>query len=189
MAKVEAEVVIEKPTASHRVKAAKLRKALRMGQTLDPDDAAWLADYEHRRDSAAEAVASGRSASRKVSYTEEEHAAEGTGSAAAEAAALASATREEGRRIDSLVQLGMTSLVQACGMYQQMTAALLKRTENFERAQVDMLAAMREHYLARTEAEAELVRAQAENKDGGEVSKLVEMLMPAIMAKLQGGAS
>ncbi len=131
-----------------RVRAAKLRARARAGLPLSTDEATELHDYESAR-----SMGASKSGSRRVSYTEEEESAQsvGTGSAA-EMAAAGAMVREEGRRLDSILTVGISALQRSNDVYFQMVQALLKRTENFETSQIKMMTAMREHYLGRIEA-------------------------------------
>ena len=88
-----------------------MRLALKHGQMLTPEEAAWLADYDNARQVAADAregSSVGASRAHKVSFTEETREAVGEGSSAvAEVAAAGAMVREEGRRYDSLIAVGI----------------------------------------------------------------------------------
>jgi hypothetical protein len=183
------EVKPPSPSASERVKASKLRARVRAGFPLSPEEAAELHDYE----SARAATARGASASRKVQYTEEESAAIGEGSAAAEAAAAGAMVRAEGQRLDSVLALSITALRTACDQYAGMVQALIKRTENFESAQVRMMNAqtdlihrVRNAELDRIDAEIAAREAESEEKGGDTISKMAEQLLPMLMPQIMG---
>lgn len=185
------------PPASDRAKAMIIRKKVRAKQPVSPEDAIWLADYEANQKQKDQY---GRSASksRKVSYTEEETAAaaEGTGSAA-EAAALAAVTREEGRRLDSIIDRGINALQRACDAWEKMTAALLKERQADAVTHRALLESLRSHFLARAEAEADLIKAEAahhaEKDDGSNplesaaVQALVERLAAHVATNVNSG--
>jgi hypothetical protein len=181
------------PSPAQRVRASKLRGRAKAGLPLSPEEAAELHDYESDR-----AEAKGASQSRRVSYTEEESAAIGTGSAAAEAAAAGAMVREEGRRLDSVLTVGITALRTACDQYAKMVETMSRRTEKFEETLVKMMTAqtnlidrVRESELERIDAEinAAAIAAEAEQageKGGDAISKMVEELLPVFLAKLGG---
>jgi hypothetical protein len=159
-----------------RNRAYRLRSKVRQKETLEPEDAAWLADYE-----TAQSV--GASASSRTVHVEETQLAVGTGSAA-EAAAAASLAREEGRRLDYLTGAAIKALAasgeiiqRAADMYGRMTAAMLERNQQLEDVHLGMLGAVRENYLARTQAEVDAIQAQS--KDGN--------VQDALLAALLGG--
>jgi hypothetical protein len=177
-------------TAANRARASKLRGIARAGGSLSPEDAAWLADYDEARGvTADERQAFGASKARKVSYVEEEQEAVGTGGAAAEMAAAGAMVREEGRRYDSLISVGITALRYANDLQTKMVEQLLERNRNLEEAHVQMMQAAGKQHIRSIEAEAELVRLRTmmedpEKKD--EIAQLAEQFMPFIMAKLGG---
>jgi len=200
---VEAEVVNTSqdrfaPTASNRARASQLRAKARAGAFLSPEDAAWLADYDEARgEKADQKQAFGASKARRVSYTEEEQEAVGSGSAAAEMAAAGAMAREEGRRYDSLISVGIMALRAANDMQAKMVEALLERNRNLEEAHVSMMQASGKQYIRSVEAEAELVRLKAAMGEGeekkDEISQLAEQFLPYIMPlitqKMGGGGN
>lgn len=180
------------PPAPDRTRATRLRMKVKARQTLMPEEAAWLHQYEEDRE-----VARGASASRKVSFTEEEHQAVGIGTAAAEAAAAASMVREEGRRIDNIIERGFAMMTKACEMSFALAEQVLKDKVEDAKTQRALLESVREHYLARTQIEADKIvsdavaEADAAAGEGGDaITKMAEqmlpMLMPAIMAQMGG---
>jgi hypothetical protein len=182
------------PNPGNRVRAATLRARQRAGGFLAPEDAAWLADYEEARSRTRDKRddSLGASRARKVSYTEEEQEAVGSGSSAvAEVAAAGAMVREEGRRYDSLISVGITALRTACDMQSKMVEALLERNRDLESAHVSMMQASGKQYIRSVEAEAELVKIKQEmggdeKKDA--IAEMAEQLLPFILAKMGGPA-
>ena len=181
-------------TPANKTRASKLRAKLGV-ETLDEDDAEWLAGYESERARVAEEKRSrgARAASRtrRTSYEEEEHEAVGEGEAASMAVAAGFQAREEGRRLDSLVGVGMTALKTAFDMSMTVCRQMADRNLQLERAHVDMMAAYRQHFLGRVEAEVENINLQnaldkAESGDKDGLAQIAEMLLPLIMPKLEG---
>lgn len=179
------------PTATNRKRASQLRAMARAGAMLSPEDAAWLGDYDEARGVKADERSMGASRGRKVSYVEEEHEAMGEGSSAvAEMAAAGSMCREEGRRYDSLLTVGIAALRQAVDTYGKMTTMVLERNKNLEEAHIEMMRACAGEYRNRVEAETDLIRVQRENglheqeekKDG--IAEMAEQLLPLIMAQM-----
>lgn len=171
------------PSAPERQRAYRLRAHLRRGDTLEPEDAAWLGDYEK----AASNGSFGASASERTVHVEERQMAVGAGSEAAAIAATASLAREEGRRLDYLTKAGIDALVaaaaqsrEAAALYGLMVKDLLSRTRALEEVHLAMLDSVRENYLARTQAEVDAMQAQ-QSKTGAE-----EMLMGLLTARLGG---
>ena len=121
-----------------------------------------------------------------MSYTEEEHAAVGTGDAAkaaVESFGLAAMTREEGRRLDTIVGQGMNALVRACELHEKMAAVLLRERMQDSAQNRALMESVRVHFLARTEAEADLQSQRAEApKD--QLSEIVAALLPALVSQL-----
>jgi len=159
----------------NRSKAYKLRARLRKNEQLSPEEIAWLDDYERAQRAGASV---GASASERVVHIEERAAALGTGTAA-EVAAAAALSREEGRRVDYLIHAGMDCLVNACKLHETMTRTMLERLGQLEDVHLAMLGSVREHYIARTEAEAESI------KGGGQGEALVGALLERLL-KQQG---
>jgi hypothetical protein len=171
----------------------RIRAKVRVHAPVTPEDALWLGDYEkagaQRR---GESFGASQSASRKVSYTEEEHAAQaiGTGSAA-EMAAAAAMSREEGRRLDSIVDRGIGALERACNAWEKMTAALLKERQADAQTHRALLESLRSHFLARAEAEGALIKAEADhvaNDHAGESleAQATQALLQRLMKQVSG---
>jgi hypothetical protein len=144
-------------SAADRSRAYRLRSRVRAGEELEPADAEWLANYESARNT-------GMSASRRVVSLDidEQSVSAGTGAAAAEAASAGAIAREEGRRLDYLSRVGIEAMSRACQLYERMASSLLERTKALEEVHLAMLDAVREQYLARTQAEIDAMHAEAE---------------------------
>jgi hypothetical protein len=152
---------------AHKQKAYRIRKMVENGSPISTDDAEFFAQYEEAiRRKAEEKVGDfGASKNRKVSYTEEETQAVGMGEAAM-VAASAAATREEGKRLDSLMDRAITAMekgndfmARACMMFSKMTEHCLQQSKTMMDTHVQILDSLREHHIARTQAESELVAA------------------------------
>jgi hypothetical protein len=169
----------------------RLRAKVRVHAPVSPEDAAWLGDYEREgADRRGESSGTSRAASRKVSYTEEETAAEayGTGSAAAVAAAAA-LSREEGRRLDSIIDRGISALQRACDAWEKMTGALLKERQADAQTHRALLESLRSHFLARSEAEGALIKAEAEQAAAASNENSIEdMATKALLDRLMKSA-
>lgn len=194
------------PTTGQRNKAAKLRRLVNNHESVETDDLAWLLDYERKEQerfgrvesAAARAGVKGASRRRKVTHVEEEEERAGTGEAAIAAVAAAAETREEGRRLDTLIGLGHQALLGAVEAYKSMTAQVLERNHQLERAQIRMMDTVRLHFLARVDAEGQAEdlareleqRPEEEKRDALSrmADELLPMLMPAIAEKLTTAA-
>lgn len=194
------------PTTGQRNKASRLRQDVKNNEPVSPDDLAWLLDYERKEqerihkieDAAARAGVKGASRRRKVTHVEEEEERAGTGDAAIAAVAAAAETREEGRRLDTLIGLGHQALLGAVEAYKSMTAQVLERNHQLERAQIRMMDTVRLHFLARVDAEGQAEdlareleqRPEEEKRDALSrmADELLPMLMPAIAEKLTTAA-
>lgn len=165
---------------SERSKAYKLRAKTRAGVILLPSEEDWLRDYEAKA-RARSAPDWGASASEKVIHVEERHAAQGSGEAAAHAAAAAGIAREEGKRLDALIAqsisattAGMTALQRACELHQAMAESMLS-DRIADRAEMrTLMASIREHYLARIDAEGAASKAQ--QQDGDPMTQILTVL-------------
>lgn len=161
-----------------RTRAHRIRARVKRGDAVEPIEAAWLSDYEQ-----SQAGSMGASASRRVSYTEEEHAAIGTGSAA-EVAAAAALAREEGRRFDYLLTAGIDALMKACGMYKEMATIILARNQQMEDVHLGMLGSVREHYIKRVEAEADAIRLEAEKQNEDPTNMMLGLLAQRMLPQM-----
>lgn len=174
------------PSPSDRTTAAKLRLKVKVGQPLTLDEAAWLETYEDGQNARAEAI--GASQAKRVSYTEEETQNIGTGEAAMTAVGAATMAREEGRRYDMLLTVGIQALRTATDTYGRMVEQILSRNAQLEKSHVEMMVAMRTHFLARVEAEADAERLAKEIEGGEEkdgIGKLAEQLLPYLVPGLE----
>jgi len=168
------------PSPPERARAYRLRAKLRHGDALEPEDAAWLSDYEKTRDE-------GASASEKITHTEERRIATGTG-AAAETAAAAAFEREAGRREDSLAKIGIEALREACVAYRDMMKELRVRNRDLEEVHLAMLDAVREQYHARTQAEIDKMQAEAAAEEQQDpLTKMAADAGGAILKHMAGG--
>jgi len=168
---------------SHRTKAHALRKAVKAGQTLHESEALWLAAYEDAQQKGDGSKHYGRSRSgRKVDlHIEEAAEAEGEGSpmaAALGATAQALATREEGRRLDSLTEKSVAALREACGVYKDICLSLRDQLALYQQSQVAMFEAWRNNFLSRVETEGQLMQAE----ERGDPAK--DLLLMMIAKKL-----
>lgn len=178
---------------AHKQKAYRIRKMVENGSPVTSEDAEFLANYEDviRRNAEAKVVnpdgSMGASRNRKVSYSEEESAAVGMGEAAAIAASSALA-REEGKRLDNLMDRAITAMEKgndfmekACGMFSKMTQHCLDQSKTLMDTHIQILDSLREHHIARTAAEAELTAAGlAEAPD--ETNDLATDLVKGVLA-------
>lgn len=170
---------------AHRQKAYRLRKAVDDGQEVSTEDAAFLAGYE----GAASRTAVGASRNSRRMMVEEESVAVGTGDAALIAASAAQA-REEGKRLDSLLERSTTAMETACRMYEKMVASVVgvmegmsSRCAKLEEAHVKMFETMRENQLARVDAEMDLIEAERDREEKPDITTdLVQGLMKGLQA-------
>jgi hypothetical protein len=125
-----------------------------------------------------------------VSYTEEETAAaaEGTGDAAAIAAG-AMVARAEGERLDSILKIGVNALKEAVEAYKAMCGSLLAERQADAATHRVLLESLRAHFLDRAEAEAELIRQQAEYEaaatkevEGGTEGQVIRALVDGFVS-------
>lgn len=188
-----AELVPNPRLPAHRQKAYRLRKAVDAGQEVSPEDAAFMAAYEQ----AASGTAVGASRNRRRVEVEEESVAVGTGDAALIAASAAQA-REEGKRLDSLTSTVITMATTAANMYRDMAKSALEimkqiadRNEKLEAAHVKLFDTVREHHLARVEAEVAAIEAENANEEKPDVTEdITRGLIEAVSSHLThaGGA-
>lgn len=181
-------------TPADRARAVRLRTKVKAGAPLEPDQIAWLDDYEEAMRDTRETR--GASAARSVKYEETESAAVGVGESAAAVAAAAAMVREEGRREDSLEKLKQDGMTRAFDMCMRMCEGMMKRTEALEKVHVTLLTSWRDNFLDRTQLEADVIVKDAEaaaeaiaKEEGGDsMSKLADSLLPMLMAKMMGMA-
>lgn len=162
-------------TGADRAKAYRLRRLRNAGEDLSERESVWLQGYEDRAGQRAVA------ASERVVHVEERaiHAAQGDG--ANEAVALAALAKEEGRRLDTLTSTAVNALQRACDMYHRMLEGLLARAAQQDAIHLAMLSTVREHYLARVEAEAEAIQATSAQ------DATPEALLMQVLQQLQKG--
>jgi len=167
--KDDVEVIPPSPkSGSDRTRAARLRARVRVRAPLAPEDAEWLNEYEARTKDV------GASASHKVSYTEESTQAMGTGSAA-EVAAAAAMVREDGRRLDNILDRSIRFMESACLRYEKLVDILLAhRHEDSEQIRA-LLNAHHDNTLDRIELEGALLKAQ--NADGEDDKAMAMQLL------------
>ncbi len=187
--------------AAHKQRAYRIRKQVENGSPISSEDAEWFASYDDaiRRNAEAKVVnadgSMGASKNRKVSYTEEESAAIGMGEAAMIAASGAAA-REEGRRYDNLMDRAITAMekgndfmAKACLMFSKMTEHCLTQSKTMMDTHVQILDSLREHHIARTEAESELVAAglhEASDETDDLATDLVKGVLAGMGVKVPG---
>ncbi len=178
-------------SAGDAAKAYRLRKALAAG-TIMPIDKLWLADYDEKaaQRKRARSIGASRSKSgRKVKFEMEEAAeseAVGTGTAAAVAAAAALEVKEEGRRLDTLTLGALDVLREAVTVYRDMSLMMRRRMFELEETHAELLGAVRDQYLARTQAEINAL--EASNQGGDAMTKLAESLLPDLLKRAHNGA-
>ena len=187
---------------SRAQRAYRIRKALVDGKKVTPTERLWLAEYEHDHPgstgrsepidvdplpapAAKPAENYGRSRSgRKVNLQIEEAAeSEGRGENPATAAAVAALTaREEGRRLDSLTVNAVKALEAAVSTYKSVCESLQAMLETYQHHHLETLASVRAHYLAKTEAEAEVMDLQRQQTEGGDPA--TSMMLGVLMKHL-----
>ena len=173
----------EAPNPGERAKAYRLRQMVKRGQVLKPIERLWLEDYEHR-DKHAGVVKSRSRKGRKIDLhveEAEEHEASAD-SPAALAAAAALQSKAEGERLDSLTVNALAILKEAVSTYRKLCASVTDMLATYQQAHLETLAAVRTHYLARTEAESAAIEAERNALTAGDPAK--EMMVIALMKHL-----
>lgn len=157
----------EPPTHAERSKANRLRLKQKQFIQLTDDESAWLEAYAERtpRGTGSADVGASQAATRRVTYSEEETqaASVGTGAAAESASAAAMLATAEGKRIDNLLALSMSIMSRAVDTYERMVRQMLAERAQDSQVQRGLLETVRTQYVARAEAEAELLKAEAEH--------------------------
>lgn len=152
-----------------RTKAHRLRAAIKHGQTLQPVDQLWLAEYEGLDAERQQQLSSGgatkdvgasRSARTIKLDIDEKAESIGTGAAAVAAASAALAVKEEGRRLDSLTMHSVDALKEAVAVYRDICLTLANRTEILEATHIEMLGSVRSYYLHAMQAEGALMHKE-----------------------------
>ena len=158
---------------SDRVRASRLRNAIGRGDEISDDDAAFFelhtgAPPVRPLDAAAVADRAGRSASasKVVEFRSEERAAAAEGSHV-HPDAYAAIARSEGLRADTLLRVAADAMIRVNQQAFALVELCYARLEAVETAHVGMMNAVRDHYLARTEAEANQIRLQEMSELGG----------------------
>lgn len=156
------------PTPADRAKAGRIRLKLEAGRDCDAGEIAWLTAYEQtpvgELPPPREDFGASQAKTSKVTFTEEKTEAQavGLGQAAALATASAMATREEGRRLDSIIDRGLNALTRAVETYEKMVQQMLKERQADAQLHRGLLESVRTHFIARSEAEADVIRTNAE---------------------------
>ena len=173
--------------AGDRAKAYRLRKS----KQLTEIDRLWLADYEERAERRKQQGSKNFGASkakRTVKFEmDEQQEAIGTGTAAAAAASAALVAKEEGRRLDALTINALDGYKQLVADQRAFMLEMRRNERNaqarvalYESTHLGLLKAWEANFIARTETEAELARA--EQQEHGDPAK--EMLLYMIARKM-----
>jgi len=170
-----------------RVKATRIRRKIEEDDATD-DEIAWLETYESTDADGVmrDMPIGGKSASERITYTEERAAAEGDHP---HPDAYAAMTTAEGLRADTLMRITTQALITCNEQYRLMADICLQRTIAIENAHVSMLEAIRDERLARIDAEGEARMAQvaADMADGDkEMETMLKMAMQAWALRSQG---
>jgi len=170
----------ENPSA--RTRASYIRKKVKAG-TAKPEEIAWLGEFEQKKSAGAR----GASASRRVSYTEEEHAAVGEGDATvAQVAAASAMVREEGRREDSLADRGIKALERAFDRQEKLVDFMMSRMKVLEDSHLEMWAAHRDSRLREVDAEIALIKKESEEDDKpDQISEMVAEILPEVIKAIK----
>lgn len=167
-------------------KAFRLRSAKKRGQTLKPIDALWLADYEHHHpdNSKPGGVRASHRKGRKIDLhvEEAEESQVAADSPAAIAAAAALQERAAGERLDSLTVNALNVLKEAVFTYRKLCDSVTQMLAVYQNAHLETLGAVRQHYLARTEAESAAIEATRAAAEAGDPAK--EMMLMVAMRHL-----
>jgi hypothetical protein len=159
-----------------RVKAKRLREL--DPEELTEDQAAWLEQYEATQKGGKV----GRSASSRLIHIEEQAAAEGDH---VHPDAYAAVARADGLRADTLFRLQSEAWQAMNAQMMQMFAFFTERTVRIEEATAGILEAARESFIARTQAEGEILKLrtlaelrelQANGDDDDEFMKILNMV-------------
>jgi len=150
------------------------------GLEIEADDAAWVEAYDARPGKRGPQFAASRK-TRLIHHVEESDESVAAGQSAASWAASAAFAREDGRRLDSIVDRGITALCRAVDTYEKMTLALLRERQADAVLHRALLESVRTHYLERTEAEAALIRAESAPAEPDETSGVESAIVQALM--------
>lgn len=181
----------KRATGGQKAKASKIRKALATGDEVPLADQIWFQTYEEAHPSAAAKDVGASSASKKIHRTEtieEQAKAVGTGAAAPNAASLAAlalATREEGRRIDALTVNAVDALKAAVDVYKAVAEDMRKDRIEDRKAVRELTQSIRNHHLAQVKAEVKLLKKQHETDAPDDpVQEMIAALLPAMAERL-----
>jgi len=160
---------------------------MKAGKEVSEEDLNWIRSYSENR---------GASRKHTVEYREESAEAEGTGTAADIAAAMAAPelAREEGRRYDFLIGAAISAInastkatAASNEMILKMADQILKRNEQMENVhlkQLEIIGAMSTQ-LANAEAESIIKEAEAEaeskSNEGDAIGDMVKEMLPALI--------
>jgi len=173
----------------------RIRGKIRAHGSVPAGDRTWLLAYEKTNAENRGDYGRSKSGSRKtVSFhTEEETATEAEGSGAAAATAAGMMVREEGRMLNTIVDRGINALVEAVKTYRSITLSLMEERKQDAMVQRSLIESVRGHYVARAEAEGDIVRMKAEIEAakllGDDSSPLETAALEAILGKLMNGGS
>lgn len=158
-----------------RVKFNRINDALEAGKEISEDDLAY-------RDNYIATSRGGKSASRRMVnlQIDESAAAEGDHP---HPDAYAAQARAEGLRADTLFRLASEAMIQVNNQWKIVAELMMQRMVKIEDAHVAMMEAVRESYLSRTEAEADLIREQAIKNAAGDDNELETLLRFLMIAK------
>ena len=126
----------------------------------------------------------------------EEHSADAEGSDETVQAMFAAGevTRQDGRRIDKLLDIALGAMERSCQLNNQLVIQMMKRMETSESSVNDLLGSIRTHYLRATEAENDTLllqrqvqfdrlNRQLENPDDDDDKGPLQMFEKAIVEK------
>lgn len=152
-----------KPPAE-RVRASRIKAAIDKGQPIEPTELEW---YEKEY-----LPSVNRRFTERISHTEERDIAEGDAANVDPAWMIA---REEGRRIDYLMGIAIKTAMDCNSMFQQMALQNMQQNMVNQQAINELLVSVREHFLARTEIEAQMM--QMGQSEIGQLMEALPMLM------------
>jgi hypothetical protein len=184
---LDPEVIPPSSAPANRVRAYRIREAMKAGKEVPEDDLKWIRAYSANR---------GASRKHTVEYREESAEAEGTGTAAEVAAAMAAPelAREEGRRYDFLIGAAINAINASAAatdksnqMVLKMAEQILKRNEQMENVHLKQLETIGVMSAQLANAEAESIikdaEAEAESKsgEGDAIGEMVKEMLPALI--------
>lgn len=179
-------------SGADKVRAHRVRAAAARGPVSD-DDAAFLESYQAPLDAAsvadgAAAANASASASRTVHIEERAATAQGNH---VHPDAYAAIARSEGLRADTLLRVSADAMIRVNQQAFALVELCYARLEAVETAHVGMMNAVRDHYLARTEAEANQIRlqemAQLGDGENGEFMQFMGFMQEAWKHQRENG--